>query len=84
MAFMEPSTFVREVHLVVRDLSSQKVVFESRAVNESQWVGDEATLAAMFDAALKGFPQPPQGVRRVRIEVPPANATPAKAPVAVG
>ena len=90
MAFMEPSTFVREVHVVMRDLSSQKVVFESRAVNESLWLGDEAMLSAMFDAALKGFPQPPQGVRNVRIPVPPpadaapATPVPTKTPAAAG
>ena len=89
MVFMEPSTFVREVRLVMRDLSTQKVVFESRAVNESFSPGDEALLAAMFDAALQGFSQPPPGVRRVRTEVPPAAAPatpspPAKTPVPAG
>ena len=78
--FMEPTVFEREVQLVVRELSTQQVVFESRAVNESFGVGDDALLAAMFDAVLKGFPQPPQGVRRVRIEVPPATSTPPAAP----
>ena len=79
--FMEPTVFEREVQLVMRELATQQVVFESRAVNESFGMGDDALLAAMFDAALKGFPQPPQGVRRVRVEVPPANAAPVPAPV---
>ena len=58
--FMEPTVFEREVQVVIRELSTQQVVFESRAVNESFGMGDDALLAAMFDAALKGFPQPPQ------------------------
>ena len=72
--FMEPPRFEREVHLVMRDLGTQQVVFETRAVNESFGPGDPAVVGALFDAALYGFPQPPQGVRRVRIAVPPATA----------
>jgi hypothetical protein len=71
---MEPDLFVHEVHIVMRDLGTQQIVFESRATHESLMPGDAATLGAMFDAALKGFPTPPQGPRQLRIEIPPAGA----------
>ena len=61
--------FQREVTVIVRDLSSQKVVFESHAVNDGPLVDDTAALAAMFDAALQGFPNAPPGPRRVGIPV---------------
>lgn len=64
----------REVSVLIRDLSNQQVVYETRAVHESRWPADPALLAPMFDAALSSFPQPPAGVRRVNIEVPRAAA----------
>ena len=33
------------------------------------WFG-LAILAAMLDAAMQGFPKPPEGMRRVNIEIP--------------
>jgi predicted small secreted protein len=73
-AFPEPDLFMHEVHIVMRDLGTQQIVFESRATHESLAPGDAATLGAMFDAALKDFPLPPQGPRRLRIEIAPAGA----------
>ena len=61
----------REVSVILRELSTQRVVYETRAVHESRWPNDPALLTPMFDAALSGFPQPPAGVRRVNIELPP-------------
>lgn len=60
----------REVSVIIRDLSNQQVVYETRAVHSARWPGDPALLTPMFDAALSSFPQPPAGVRRVNIEVP--------------
>ncbi|GHC89827.1 hypothetical protein GCM10007320_37870 [Pseudorhodoferax aquiterrae] len=60
----------RQVSVVIRDLSNQQVVYETRAVHESRWPNDPSLLAPMFDAALSSFPQPPAGVRQVNIEIP--------------
>lgn len=60
----------REVHLLVRRLSDGQLVFESRANHDGRWSDDEAVLPAMFEAALRGFPHPPQGLRRVIVEIP--------------
>jgi hypothetical protein len=61
----------REVSVVIRELASQQVVYETRAVHDTRWPNDPALLAPMFDAALSSFPQPPAGVRRVNIVLPP-------------
>lgn len=60
----------REVQLLVRRLSDGDLVFESRAQHDGRWSDDAAVLPAMFEAALRGFPNPPQGLRRVNVEIP--------------
>jgi hypothetical protein len=65
----EPYWYRREVTVVVRELPSNKVVFETHAVNDGPWVDDQAVFGAMFKAALQGFPTPPPGLRRVNIQV---------------
>ena len=59
----------RQVTLIMRN-SAGVVVFESHASHEGPWADSEVILAAMLDAALQGFPRPPDGVRRVNIEIP--------------
>lgn len=66
---MESPWFQREVSVVVRELASNRVVFESRATNEGPWLDHRTVLPAMFEAALQGFPNPPQGPRRVDIQL---------------
>ena len=62
--------YQREVRLSMRDLTSQNVVFETRAINDGPWGDAFAVLPAVMDAALLGFPQPPVGTRRVNVEIP--------------
>lgn len=62
--------YLREIKIVMRDLGTQKVVFETRALNDGPWGDGLAVLPAMLDAALMGFPQPPPGTRRVNVEIP--------------
>jgi hypothetical protein len=61
--------FIREVGVLVRDLGSNKVVFESHANSDGPWLDSSPALAAMFQAALQGFPNPPPGPRRVDLVV---------------
>lgn len=63
------TSYWREVGLVIRERSTQVVVFESHASNDGPWADSDAVLPAMLDAALQGFPEPPTGVRRVNIEI---------------
>ena len=67
---MEMPWYRREVSLLMRRLSDGALVFESNARSDGYWADDEAVLPAMFEAALRDFPNPPQGVRRVNIEIP--------------
>ena len=62
--------FKRELSLLMRELSTGQVVFETRAVHDGVWSDTLAVLPAMLDAALMGFPQPPPGTRRVNVEIP--------------
>ena len=59
----------REVSVIVRELESNRVVFESHAVNEGPWLDNSSVFPAMFQAALQGFPNPPAGPRQVNIQL---------------
>jgi len=64
------TNYWREVGLIVRDTSTQSVVYETRATHDGPWSDTERILPALLRAALKDFPNPPAGVRRVDIEIP--------------
>lgn len=68
-----PLLYHRQVTLVMRDAASQQVVFESSATYEEVWTSDPLIYGVLFDQALRGFPQPPQGRRTERTEVLPPN-----------
>ncbi len=69
MRFGEPY-YKRDLTILMRDLSNQKVVFETRAYHEGVWGDTLAVLPAMLDSALLGFPQPAPGTRRINVEIP--------------
>lgn len=60
----------RELTLLMRDLPSGQVVFETRALHDGVWRDTLGVLPAMLDSALLGFPQPPAGTRRVNVDIP--------------
>ena len=68
MRFSEPY-YRRELSLLMRDLASNQVVFETRAVSEGAQSETLPVLSAMLDAALRGFPQPAAGTRRIHTEI---------------
>lgn len=70
MRFPPPTHYRREVSLIMRDLKSGMVVYETRAVHAGPWRDSEAVFATLFKAALADFPNPPVGQRRVNIELP--------------
>ena len=59
-----------EVTLVLRDLRSMKIVYESQAKHDGPWPDRATIYASMFEAALRDFPNPSAGPRRVRVEIP--------------
>ena len=70
MRFPPPTLYRREVGLILREAATGNVVYETRAVHEGVWTDNPAVFAAMFDAALNGFPTPPSGQRRIVLEIP--------------
>ena len=70
MRFPPPTLYRREVGLILREAASGTVVYETRAVHEGVWTDNPAVFAAMFDAAMNGFPTPPTGPRRIVLEIP--------------
>lgn len=71
---MESPWYHREVAVVVRELPSNRVVFESHASHEGPWLDNNTVFPAMFQAAMQGFPNPPPGLRRVDVQVGPATS----------
>ena len=69
MRFSEPY-YRRELTLLMRDLGTSQVVFETRALSDGVQSETLAVLSAMLEAALRGFPQPPSGPRRIHVEIP--------------
>ncbi len=70
MRFPPPTHYRREVSLILRDLKSGQVVYETRASHAGPWSDSVPIFATLFQAALANFPNPPPGMRRVNIELP--------------
>ncbi|WP_233252736.1 DUF4136 domain-containing protein [Limnohabitans sp. T6-20] len=70
MRFPPPTHYHREVSLIMRDLKTGQVVYETRAVHDGPWRDNTTIFATLFQAALANFPNPPTGLRRVNIELP--------------
>ena len=68
--FPPPTHYRREVSVLMRDLKSGQVVFETRASHSGPWSDSVPIFATLFQAALANFPNPPTGLRRVNIELP--------------
>ena len=60
----------RQVSLVLRDLRSGQVVYETQASHEGHGSDSAPIFATLFKAALAHFPNPPAGVQRVLIDIP--------------
>ncbi|MDI9233915.1 DUF4136 domain-containing protein [Limnohabitans lacus] len=70
MRFPPPTQYRREVSLLMRDLRSGQVVYETRAMHDGVWSDSTPVFATLFQAALANFPNPPAGLRRVNIDIP--------------
>ncbi|EYC50297.1 hypothetical protein AZ34_03855 [Hylemonella gracilis str. Niagara R] len=56
------------VSLLMRDLESQRIVYETRASHEGPWGDSDRVLPALLKAALQDFPAPHTGP--VKIQIP--------------
>ena len=73
--------YVSEVQVLMRDLQSGQIVYDSRARHDGPWHNTDAVLTALLAAALEGYPHPPQGTRRIDVPVQPVQAAePAEKP----
>lgn len=70
MRFPPPTHYRREVSLIMRDLKTGQVVYETRASHAGPWSDNMPIFATLFQAAMANFPNPPSAQRRVNIEVP--------------
>ena len=67
----EPQRYEREIAVLIRDRASGMPLYESRASNEStSSAPGNATLAAMFEAALMDFPSLGMNPRQVTVQLP--------------
>lgn len=65
-----PMVQYRAVKLVLRDQQTQQIVYETSAEYDEVQVDDGVIWGLLFDVALAGFPNPPQGERQVRALLP--------------
>ena len=70
MRFPPTTQYRREVSLIMRDLQSGQVVYETRASHDGPWRDSVAIFGTLFQAAMANFPNPPAGMRRVNIQLP--------------
>ena len=63
--FPPPSGYAQEVSIIIRDLQTSNVVYQTKAVHEGPWTDHQNIWRAMIAAALQGFPNPPVLNRRV-------------------
>ena len=68
----EAPEYQREVGVLIRDRRSNEALYETHARYTSTWSSD-AILPAMFEAALKDFPQPAVSPRQVVVSLPPKS-----------
>lgn len=66
---MESLWYQRDVSIIVRELPSNRVVYETRASNAGPWMDNTSVFPAMFEAAMQGFPTAPAGPRLVNVQV---------------
>jgi hypothetical protein len=69
MGYYDVPSYSREVALLIRDRKSGSVLYETRASSEGGSSGGDSVLAAMFDAAMKDFPQAAVNPRRVSVQM---------------
>ncbi|MEY3125197.1 MAG: hypothetical protein RLZZ573_1717 [Pseudomonadota bacterium] len=68
---LEPPWYLHTVQVLVRDTASGQLAYETTAAHDGPWSDTLHLLPAIFEAALRDYPTPPKGPRKVVVEVPP-------------
>lgn len=62
--------YAQEVSIIIRDLKTSQVVYQTKATHDGPWADHQNILRALISAALQGFPNPQVLQRRVDIAIP--------------
>lgn len=65
-----PRSYQRRLSLVLRELATGQLVYETHASVDSRAPIGRDVVPALVSAALQGFPHPPAGPRTVTIDLP--------------
>ena len=70
---MEAPWYRYTVRVVMRDIASAQVAYETTAMHEGPWADAGNLLPLVLESALRDYPNPPLGLHRVVIELPAAG-----------
>jgi hypothetical protein len=70
--------YEREVVVLIKDRKAGETLYEARAANDGNSAGNSALLTAMFEAAMKDFPNSGINPRRISVQLPNASQAPAQ------
>jgi len=70
LAMPDPPWYRFKVSMLLRDTSNGQLAYETHAVHEGPWSDIGNLLPPILEAALRDFPNPPAGQRKVVIELP--------------
>lgn len=70
----EPPWYRHSVHVVLRDIQSGQIAYETSADFEGPWSDSAVLWPVIMEAALRDYPHPPQGPHTVTIELPHSGA----------
>lgn len=76
MVLPEPPWYSYTVHLLMREVNTAQVAYETTANFRGPWSDGGNLVPVVMDAALQGFPAPPAGQRKVLTELIPREAAP--------
>ena len=69
----EPIWYRHSVQLLLRDAESNQLAYQTSPRFEGPWSDTVNLLPAILEAALQGYPNPPGGLRKIIIELPPGT-----------
>jgi hypothetical protein len=61
--------YISGVTVVIREVGTGRVVYETNASNEQRWFDPDKVFAPMFEAAMKDYPAAPDKPRNISINV---------------
>lgn len=72
---LDSTVYRYQLRLVMRDTSTARVAYETAAEIEVPWSDSINMIPALLKAALRDYPMPPSGTRKVEVELGQARAS---------